>query len=242
MEIFLQSPSPKAVLLIGKQGSGKSSLIHQLQAYFEDSHRFMWMQNSAALEQQMANFITAQSIDAMFSKSTMRKKVLVLDDIDTWVSIPNFVLEAIKAPKVHIILTVERIRKLPKLAKLVSEVVHMNISSKEDSEYLDLCKRLVKYDFNTIRHVISNDGISISNTIYESLTDAQIPLRCWIANMSSFLTWSNYNFEPVVLEIYLLCVVYMTVLVGKVNIRMVSAIPSRYANASFMGGGGGVLD
>lgn len=230
VELILKSPSPKAVLLVGKQGT---EVVQQLQTYFEDSHRFSWMHNSSTLEQQMVNFCTARTIDEMFSKQKFIK-VLVLDDIDTWSFIPNFVLEAIKNPKIHIIVTAERIKKIPKLTKLVSQVIPVLESAKEEAEFLDICRKATKADFHTVRHLISNDGISISNTIYESLTDGQIPLRCWIANMSNHLTWSNNNFEPVVLEIYLLCVVYMVTLVGKVNIRAVSAIPSRYANASFM--------
>jgi hypothetical protein len=234
LELFLKSSSPKSAVLVGRQNSGKTELVHQLQICFEKTHRFCWMQYDPQLELRISNFITTKSIDEMFSKSTMRKKVLVIDEIDTWPTIPNVLLETMKTPKVHVIVLVEHVRKVSKLVKLASEVISMDKSSKVDSEDLDMCKHLVTADFETVRRIISNDGIRTSNTIYESLTDSQVPLRCWIANMSPLLVWSNHNFEPAVLEVYLLCVVYMTVLVGKVSIQSISTIPSRYANASFM--------
>lgn len=231
LHILLESSSPKITLLIGKQGG---EIINAVADNTSLTHRFGWIQLSPTMDTQLNNFITAQSIDEMFSK-VKKQKVVVIEDIDTWSSIPNIIWDALRSPRVHMVVSGEKLRKVPKLVKLANFIIYKHPEVQhQDAEFIEICKNLFQSNFQKVRSAVSNDGISISNTIYESLVGSQIPLRAWISGMVPFLSWSNNNFDHNILEIYLLCVVYMIVLTGKVKIIDVSTIPSRYANASFM--------
>jgi hypothetical protein len=233
LDIILESASPSVTLLVGKQGT-TGTIIDTVADKTLTSHRFSRFQLSSSLETQLHNFITAQSIDEMFAK-VKKIKVAVFEDIDTWSVIPNIITDTMRSPRVHMIVSVEKMRKVPKVVKLAHHTIYTSVKNHhQDAELLERCRSVCKLDFDKVRYVVSNDGISISNTIYESMIGSQVPLRTWISGMVPLHVWSNNNFDQNVLEIYLLCVVYMIVITGKVIITEVSTIPSRYANASFM--------